>query len=72
MAATVGERTYTKSELLREFASDELELNETADYEAEQMGISVKEFARRIAIVEFDTMLGEGSIVKVGNRYKLR
>lgn len=66
------DRTYTRSELLKEFAQDELELNENADYEAEQMGITMKEFAKRIAIVEFDTMLQEGSIIKVGHRYRLR
>lgn len=66
------EKTFTKSELIKEFAEDQLELNYHAEDEAETMGISVKEYAKRIAIEEFDIRLQEGSIVKVGRRFTVK
>lgn len=66
------EKAFTKSELIKEFAEDQLELNYHAEDEAETMGISVKEYAKRIAIEEFDIRLQEGSIVKVGRRFMVK
>lgn len=66
------DKTFTKSELLKEFAKDQLELNYHAEDEAEMMGISVKEYAKRIAEEEFSIRLQEGTIVKVGRRYMLK
>jgi len=66
------EQLRTKSDIIKEFAEDELELNYHADYEAEQMGISVKQFAKNIAETQFDIMISEGSIIKVGRKYLVK
>ena len=65
-----SEKTFTKAELIKELMNDEIELNLHIDYEAQQEGLTVKQLAKRIAENTFDTLLGEGSIIKVGRRYK--
>ena len=65
------ELAKTKSEWIKEFAKDELANNTQIEAHAEEIGITVKEFAKSIAEIEFNTRLQEGSLVKVGRRYKL-
>ena len=67
-----SEKTFTKAELIKELMNDELELNHHIDYEAELEGLTAKQFAKRIAETTFDLLLEEGSIIKVGKRYKNR
>jgi len=72
MTVKSNEQLRTKSDIIKEFMRDELELNYHADYEAEQMGVSMKQFAKGIAETQFDIMLGEGSIIKVGRKYFIK
>lgn len=66
------DKTYTKSELIKEFANDAIELDEHIKYEAKEVGKTVKEFAKELAKLEFDIHLESGEIVKVGRRYKFK
>lgn len=61
----------TKSEWIKEFANDEMENNTQIEGCAEEIGLTVKDFAKSIAEEEFETLINEGSLIKVGRRYKL-
>lgn len=65
-----NEKTFTKAELIKELMDYELEVNHHIDYEAELEGLTAKQLAKRIAETTFDMLLEDGSIIKVGRRYK--
>ena len=65
-----NEKLYTKSEHIKELMNDEIELNQHIEHEASLEGLTVKQFAKRIAETTFDILLEEGTIIKVGNKYK--
>lgn len=64
-------KTYTKSEIIKMFMQDEFDLNLDIEYEAKEIGITPKQFAKNIAEIQFDIGIGEKSIIKVGRRYMI-
>lgn len=66
-----NEENFTKAQIIRMFANDQIELDYHLDDQAQKMGISTLTLAKRIAEEEFNIGLNEGTIVKVGRRYEL-
>lgn len=68
----VKQELRNKSDIIKEFMSDELELNQYAREEAEECGKTLNQFCKDIAETQFDIMLGEGSIIKVGRKFFIK
>ena len=66
-----NEITYTKAEIIRMFAQDQIALDEYLEDQAQDIGITMQALAKRIAEEEFAIGLQEGTITKVGRRYRV-
>ena len=62
---------YTKTQIISMFAKDYIELDEHLEHQASEMGISYQALAKKNAETEFEIRLNEGTIEKVGMKYRL-
>ena len=62
----------TKTDIIKEFMQDYLELNYHAKEEAQECGKTLKQYLKDIAVYEFDTRLADGSIIKVGRKFLVK